>query len=159
MGVFPVNNPTDIITHLAKNELLISDLYLAYAKRFPELAEFWTNLSVDEKHHAGWLQHLLQPFTENAVSVNARFSSNTLSVYQAYLEKECTLARRGKLDLSQALSTSLHIEKSLIENRFFEIFEGRSPEWTETKKNLITETKLHLAKVQQLMAERKTNRF
>lgn len=154
-----MKNPTEIVDQLARNELLISDLYLTYAERFPELAEFWAKLAADEKHHAGWLKHLRQPFAENAGSVTARFSSNTLAAYQAYLEKECALAKSGKLDLSQALNTSVHIEKSLIENRFFEIFEGRSPEWTEAKKNLIAETKLHLAKVQQMAAERKISQF
>ncbi|MGI2336350.1 MAG: hypothetical protein ACRKGH_06905 [Dehalogenimonas sp.] len=148
-----MNNPIEIIDLMARNEILISDLYLTYAELFPKLGGFWADLADDEKHHAEWLKQLKSPFLEHTGTISVRFSANTLEAYGVYLEKQCTLAKSRKINLAKAITTSLYIEKSLIENRFFEIFEGRSQEWTEVKRDLIAETRIHLAKMQQMAKE------
>lgn len=59
------NGILDIIDKGIELELLLSDLYMAFCENFTDDRDFWWRLSVEEKHHAAFLESgkdVLLPF-------------------------------------------------------------------------------------------------
>ncbi|PPD58470.1 hypothetical protein [Dehalogenimonas etheniformans] len=147
--IAPIIMPSDttfkLIESLAQNEELIGQLYQVYADRLLIRKQFWQSLAVEEKMHAGWLRQLGQ--MQGDVKVSHRFSIAAVSTYSAYVQKEIELALSGVVQDRQALVTSLYIEESLIEKRFFDAFSGEGQSFKEVLSQLVAETKNHISKI------------
>lgn len=141
----PTDNPIFVIESLAQNEELIGQLYQAYADRFPIRKQFWQSLACEEKMHAGWLRQFGQ--MQGNIKVSSRFSIAAISTYGAYVKKENELALSGMINDRQAMVTSLYIEESLIEKKFFDVFSGGDQLFKEMLTRLVAETKNHILKI------------
>lgn len=145
-----------IVEMLAKNEEAVSRLYSAYADRFPEYKDFWSELAVDEIDHASELRKLCEIASSGSLYINeGRFNTTAISTFSSYLEKESEPDRVKASSLINALSVAMHIEESLIERKFFDVFEADSAELKHTLSNLASETARHLEKVRQMWEEHK----
>ena len=137
---------------LAENEESIGRLYQVYAGRFPEYAEFWTSLAEEETRHPNWIHELVGKAHEGSTYVvTGRFKEQAIETFLGYLERE--IAKATTIPLIESLSTALYIEKSLIERKYFEVFDSDSAELTHLLEELRSATEQHIQKIEKLWNE------
>ena len=143
-------NASEVIEAMAKNEEAVSQLYQAYADKFPAQKAFWSGLAADETTHAGWIRGLQAKMREGSLAVNRdRFKIQPVRGFSAYLERELTTAREPGMSPINALSVALYIEESIIDQRYFEVFAADAPELKRVLAELAVATKSHLEKVRE----------
>jgi len=126
----------DLLSLFIEHEMAVSELYKAYAEKFPTMKEFWVTLSWEEQDHA----RKISEFSEIVKKEHARFNSikfNAVVIKTSleYIAKELAKAKKGDITLVNALSVALYIEKAPIDGEIFESFTG----FTVQAKNLIRE--------------------
>lgn len=119
----------ELIATLIKNEKAMEALYRTYAEKLVLYREFWLKIAADEESHAAWIDTLyakmekgLADFAEN------RFPMEAINDFVRYIEEKEKEAQEGRTTLSEALETAVHIERGLLENKFFQVFKGDSLE-------------------------------
>ncbi len=146
----------DIPAMLAANEEAIAHLYRAYASRFTEYATFWKHIAKEEIAHAAIVRRCSDELDKGLVRLNEkRFNKEALNTYSNYIKRELDLAQEARLSLMHAFSTAFYIELSLIESRFFEVFEGGSEELKKLLGQQKVNEKEHLERVRQIMAQQR----
>ena len=141
-----------IVELLMDNEIGVGKLYRAYAKHFPDYRTFWTALAGEEVEHASWLGKLASKVTEGSVLIDERrFNTAAIKTFSEYLERELDRVNRSGISLIGALSTALYIEQSIIEQKYFEVFEGDTIEFKKVLLDLADATKTHLGKVEEVL--------
>jgi hypothetical protein len=146
----------DAVEMLATHEEAIGGLYRAYAKLFPDQESFWSGLAREETEHAKWIRDL----ASKAEAVPAhlddkRFRTEAINTSLDYIRNLTAQVPNQKMELTDALSTALDIEKALIERKYFEILGGDSEEVKRTLEALTRSTKAHIERVQKAWAEQK----
>jgi len=127
----------------------VAELYEIYARKFPEHANFWMTLALQENMHADWVRGLGAMLSGGTVAFNQdRFSIERLQQSFDNLQNELRTARQADYSLSKATFIALDLEKSLIEKNFFEIFESDSQEMKEVFEDLARETEEHITKLE-----------
>ena len=146
----------DIPEMLAANEEAIANLYRAYASRFTEYASFWNHMAEEEIAHATVIRKCSVEVAKGLVRLNKdRFKKETLHTYHDYTNKELAMAQEQSLSLTHALSTTLYIEQSLIEARFFEVFEGGSDDIRKMLSQMNVNEREHLNKIRNVLAQQR----
>jgi rubrerythrin len=133
---------------LAQHEEKIRDLYLAYADKFPGMAEFWKEMAKEENWHAQVIREAVQK--EAAVNKSLptpRFKPELLKTSMFYMEKEILRAKEDTMAEINALAVALDIEKSMLERRFFEAFDSSTTELKQAMKMLLDATKVHFERI------------
>ena len=148
----------DLCELLAQNEERLSELYGIYAVKFPEYKDLWNGLAGEEEQHAKWIRNLASWAKEGLIDINnSRFNIAAINTFTSYVDKEIARARNSLVSLINALSIASYIEDSIIENRFFEVFEGDSPDWRSTLLDLATETNKHRSMIKEALKKAKAS--
>ena len=117
----------------------------------------WTcvgTLSGEEAEHAKCLGLLKQKVEEGVVHIKAnRFNETAIQTSVDYVRRLLDEVDEPETDLIKALSLAEYIEESLLENKYFEIFEDDGVEIHRTLDLLSDATKGHLAKVRKELAK------
>ena len=136
----------NIVNKLSGLEDAVGRLYEVYAAIFPEYQEFWANLVTDEHKHAAWIRELNSLINNCSFVFNeGRFKIEIIEKFLGYLHEELEKAQARAVSLINALSITLYIEESLIEQRYFEVVEGDSPELKRVLLDLARDTQKHIA--------------
>jgi len=139
---------------LAQNEEKLEELYKIYAERFPGQREFWLRLAREEAGHAVMIRKLTPDIqAERLVFKEDRFEIKAIDSMIRYTENLIQKAKEEGQELIKALSLSVHLERSLLERKFFEICEGDTIEFQKTLEFLKTSTIDHLARVEKMWKE------
>lgn len=147
-----------ILELLKGHEMGASELYAAYANKFPEHDKLWSGLSKEELDHADWVEKLTEMVRGGTVYFNeGRFNPEALKNSLVELQNEIMKAKSGGLLLINALSTAYYFETALIERKFFEVFEGDSKELKHTLISLSDSTKKHQEIVKEALEREKNN--
>ena len=147
-------NEINLITKLAKNEQTISQLYQAYAEKFPDYQKFWANLSSEEIEHSNWISDLNSKVNQGLISFSEeRFKIEAIETFLKYLQQRLADIKEEKISLINALSIALDIENSLIERKFFEVFESDSEGLKYTLLSLAAATEFHRTKIKKILDE------
>jgi hypothetical protein len=110
----------------------------------------------EETEHATWIRNLATKSEAGSGRLDEkRFKTQAIQTSLDYIKNLTAEAPRQKIELMDALSTALDIEKGLIEKRYFEILEGDSVELKRTLEALTRSTKAHIERVQKAWAENK----
>ena len=97
-------NQINVIEMLARNEEAISRLYTAYADKFPDYKNFWSDLADEEIEHSSWLRGLSPQFQEDSIYFNeGRFKPEAIQTFLNYLERELVKAREQEMLLKEIL--------------------------------------------------------
>ncbi len=129
---------------LAVNEETIGRLYSTYADRFPESREFWDSLAAGENSHARWIREFKEESAGGDILLRPdRFKSPAIRMSINHTEGEIKAAAVGNLKPVNALSIANAIEQSLLESKFFEVFETDSAELKRLLLKLRDETREH----------------
>lgn len=140
------------VTLMAQNEENVSQLYKAYANKFPDWKDFWLSLAEEEIEHADWIKKLYDTAKKGSLYIDEnRFSIESIKQFIAYSEERLNEAIEGKITLKKALSVAYDIEHSLIEKQFFPIFNGDSEELKDTLHKLEVAISHHRVKVKEVI--------
>lgn len=151
------NYQNEILQALINNEEALSDLYTKYGEKFPDYKEFWVDLAKDEKSHANWLRKFAEKIKDGSVYFNEdRFKIEALRTYFNEVEKYISEATFMELLPINTLSTAYYLEMSLIERKYFEVFEGDSVELKHVLKALTKATKKHEEKISEQLNKLKS---
>lgn len=127
----------EIAKKLIECELAISKLYSACAEHFPELSDFWNNLVLEEIKHANTIEELLGQIDGRTLKLNKnRFNIRPLEISIEHVKNVIGRLEVGELDLIGVLSLALEIEQSVIESKYYEIFEGGSCDYSDRLKQV-----------------------
>lgn len=144
----------NIIGLLAFHEEVISRLYKVFANRFTDDRDFWLELSIEEIEHANWLHKLTERACAGEANLKAHmFKKPALENSINYIEGLIKNHELKIISKTNALSVAVDLEKSLLESRYFQVFESDFPETIETLHALERSTKEHLERVTQLLKE------
>lgn len=154
-GINPFKEPQKyqetIVDLMKKCELLIGELYGVYAEKFPEHKDFWMKLHDEEEVHSYWLETLSLHSGNNDVYFNEkRFNMAPIKGFIEHVSNNIERAK-GEMTILEALAASNDIEQGMIENKYFEIFEGDSAEFKKTMFNLEKETMDHAERVKEFL--------
>lgn len=134
----------EIVDLFEEHERRISELYAAYADKFPEERRFWGDLSAEESGHAAWVRTLYNVLSRSdLIYPESRFNAAALKTSTAYLNSQIERARTGDMTLKQAAGVAIDLEGSMIEKRFFEAVDGDAPELKKMLDYLEAETIAH----------------
>jgi hypothetical protein len=133
-----------ILTRMAENEELVSELYRRYSEKFAVHKDFRFGLSVEEINHSTWILDLNKKVLEGDVRFDeSRFNLYALKNFKDYMNEMIGIADTQEVTPESALGTALNIEGALIERKFFEVFESDSEELKQVLNLLAVSTKRH----------------
>ena len=145
-----------VVETLKEHEQALARLYEVYAEKFPEFEQFWTELSREEIQHANWLIILRDRIEKSDEDfVVERFPIATIEHSIGYVTQLADRAHQSDFLLMNALSTALQLERALIENKYFEIFEGDGADTRHTLTLLAQSTQIHYKKLYETWRELK----
>lgn len=146
----------ELVEALIKNEKTLEELYRVYADKLVLYRDFWHKIAEDEESHAAWIGTLhakmengLVDFAEN------RFPLEAVRDFTAYVEEKKKEAQDGRVTLSEALETAVHMERGLLESKFFEVFKDDSLEIKIILEALHLGTAEHLREVERVWKKEK----
>jgi len=119
------NAQGQIISLLAENEKIISELYSIAAQNFSDsnYYNFFITLSFEETAHAEWILSLYDDVVNGRVSFNPdRFDINEIRSFADQLKKKLDEVKKSTLGWEAALKLALEIENMLLESKWFEVF-------------------------------------
>jgi rubrerythrin len=120
-----MDNRAEIFALLKQHEVAISELYSAYAERFPYRKQFWLQLADEEMEHADVVDLLQAKIEENeAIYSQDKIRTGAIRSSIDYIERLTEEARVGLLRMVNALSIALDLEEAVIEKKFFQVVEG-----------------------------------
>jgi len=145
-----------IIDLLIKNEATMGELYRKYAKKFPAFEKFWNKIYEDEQSHAAWINTLYYKLNSGLVSFSEqRFPVAAIEENIRYMEEEKNKVGRGEMSHLYALEKAVHVERGMIEHKFFEVFQDDSMELQIVLQALKLGTEQHLQVVQKAWEKEK----
>jgi len=141
----------EIAKMLVENELTIAKLYGVCAVHFPEIGGFWRDLVQEEIKHAETIKELLSEVDGKALKFNSkRFNIRPLEISMEHAEDVINRIEFGDINLIGCLSLAYDIEQSVIESKYYEIFEGRSREFSDRLKSVRNESRGHAIKIREM---------
>ncbi len=148
--------PEVILEVMKEHEQSLARLYELYAGKFPEYKGFWTELSLEEVQHAGWIDKLqanIEDSTEDFIV--ERFPVGAIQRSTEFVNKQTVAADQPDFILINALSTALRLEEALMENKYFEVIETDSIKTKRTLAMLTRSTLEHYQRIRKLWQEHK----
>jgi len=144
-----------ILELLLKQEDLLSKLYKSFADKFPELKDFWTQLSQSEIQHVNWIKKLYALEKQKEILFHEdKIKTYTVKAFVDYIEKTIKKTEdNDNLTVLNALSYTIDLESALLEKNIFAHFIGLT-EKMEGILNLLSEdTKNHVKKAKKMKEE------
>ena len=142
----------EILQLLTEHELALQQLYLIFAEQFADYEDFWRQLADEEGKHAEAIRALMREAEAGNIKINEeRFRAAAIERSLRYIFDLCERADKGEINLNNSLAEAFHIEDAMIENRFFEIFEGDSAELKQTLTILQEATASHRQHVKEAL--------
>jgi len=135
------------------NEVTIGKLYAAYANKYRQLEDFWNSLESEEVKHARWIKELTQKIIlgELLTAKRIRFNAVAIKTFSDNIKNELNRVNNGAVPIIEALATTVSIEQSLLENRFFEVFESDSGKFKEVLQKIGNDTQNHVRQAEKTL--------
>jgi len=145
-----------LIELLAGHETAISDLYEYCAGAFPKHRDFWLSLVHDERTHAEWIRHLNDHVEQGVVFLNEeRFNPAVVRESIGHIRAVIKNAAATIPSHARALVVALEVEQTMIERRFFEVFDSPNPELKHIIDTIIIGTHAHINEIRSALAGKK----
>ena len=145
-----------IINTLSENERLISRLYELYSGKIIQKKDFFLRLSENEQIHAQWIASLYVDIQMERLSFkDTRFDLPRIKEFSDLIKRFITEATKSEMNYFDMLSISLKVEDSLLENRFFVVFDTDETRLRMVLKDLQDATEKHrIAVIEELDKEK-----
>lgn len=142
---------------MAANEEAIGQLYLQYAARFPSHKGLWETMAVEEGRHAAIIRSYMQGISGEPTLSRDRFPEAAVDTFMDYMRREKEKLSAPGLSLTAALATSLYLEQSLLENKYFEALPVGSGQNGQPLEQLVKQTKEHADRIKAAISKNKTS--
>lgn len=137
-----------IIDSLAECEMLMSELYRAYAAALPEGQATWNGLAKEEEQHAAVLTSLKKILEGGSLFRElGRFNEDKVTPVKKMLRTAIDAARSGRITEREARTTAVAVETSLLDSHFYDTVTSDSPEYCKVAQAMISGTKQHLERL------------
>jgi len=144
----------EIINHLIEYEMTLAGLYELCSRKYPDLETFWKNLSAQEVGHASTIRELLKKVDNKTVILKEkRFNIRPLEISIEHVQTVTKRVMDNELNLLGILSLAYDIEKSIIESKYYEIFEGTSRVINDVLKKVRDESRNHANTIGEMKQE------
>jgi len=148
----------DLVAQIRRHELTLAKMYTQFAKSYPKHRQLLSQLAREEVLHAKWMKSLAQHYTKGHLGLSDfRLNPQVLRTSISRLEKQIEESKQGRLSLRNAVAIALDVEKSMIENKFFEIFDLVEGKRNRIRAGLEKETSKHRQKLEKLFSELSQN--
>jgi hypothetical protein len=138
----------EIIDLLVRNEIVMQELYRAYAKTFPIFESFWSSIAKDEASHAAWINTLYYKMKAGMVVIpEQRFPVAIIEATIADIEKKKEQAQAGNVTSLGAMEIAVQIEGGMLESKFFEVIANDNIELQIILEALRLGTQQHLQEI------------
>ena len=121
----------EVINRLTAVEQEIGALYAAFAQRFadrPELRLLWSELAEDEQVHAGLLGEIREGLIQGTIPpVRLRLEMGSIEKALDDLHRQRERVERGPVSLAEALSATIALETSEINDTLTRVVESARP--------------------------------
>ena len=149
----------NLIEMLETSELLLSQLYDAFSRRYKSQKVLWNEMAHEEGKHAGMIRALEQQVADGFLQLdNDRFDSTSIQMFHDYVKVLLSKAGMKAMSLDRAFEAALAVEHDLIERRFFDVFDADSPELKLILEALASATKEHRKRLMAAMEAYKKSR-
>jgi hypothetical protein len=137
-------------------ELNVGKLYLQFHELFAEDAEFWTQLSIEENHHAALIRSGVEFFMQAGIFPAEMLTASLLSLQKAN-QKLITLQRQYELvppSREEAFNAALMTERSAGEIHFQQVItRSQASRIVELFQMLNEDDKNHSERIQAYMED------
>lgn len=112
----------DILELLAKAVETNARLYEAYSRMFPEFEGFWFGLVMEEVDNSNLVHNCIAQIRRGSIHVDTgRIDHVALQSLLDSIQGELARVRRKKIDVINAISFALDIERRIVEGEYLEI--------------------------------------
>ena len=144
----------DLVAQIRRHELTLAKMYAQFAKSYPNHRQLLSQLAREEVQHAEWMKSLAQHHAKGRLGLSDfKLNPQVLKTSISHLEKQIEESKQGRLSLRKAVSIALDVEKSMIENKFFKIFDLVDGKRDRIRAGLEKETSKHRQKLEKLLSE------
>ncbi|MFC1805145.1 hypothetical protein ACFLZ3_04905 [Candidatus Omnitrophota bacterium] len=141
-----------VISVLIQQEEIMSQLYKVYAENFHDYKDFFQCMAKDEINHANQIRMLDSKLKQGSAYFNKdRFNIEAIKSSIKFLNKTLSEAKEKILSLANAVSIAKDFETSIIEKKYFQVFEGDTLELKQTLLKLEEQQKIHILKIEELL--------
>ncbi len=146
------NNKDGLIELMATHEETLSQLYQIYSQKYDFYQSFWQDIASEEIDHARWLHALNEKADRGELSFDEHlFKLPAITTSLEYLNQKVAQARMEDIPVLTALAISRDLENSMLEGKFFIVFQTDSPELKKVFSELEDATNLHAHKIKDLL--------
>ena len=148
----------ELIQDIIRHELNLETMYQQFAKSYPDHRQFWSQLAREEAMHVKWVTSLARHYMDGHIRPSDfKLKHQAVKTSISHLEKQTEASKNGELTLLNAVSIALDIEKSMIDKKFFQIFDLSDTRLERTRSGLEKETTKHRQKLEMLFSELSEN--
>ncbi len=135
----------DVLEPLAQLELVIAEAYALCAEIFPDRRDLWRILVQQETDHAEYIRRMISIAYEKPHLFEMGFPLRREAVETviAGIRDAIAKIRKGEIPKNRIVVFMTDLEKSLIENRFFDILKSADPEFNGFIRKIRQETFSH----------------
>lgn len=134
----------EIVERLAVNEEKVMELYSVFSEKFPEHAQFWKEISGEEKRHALLLRDFGGMVDARDIKLNLdHINADSVEKSISYLSDEIEKAKKGEIDCVLSFKLALNLEKGIIESDCFKVFNSDVKDLEKLFKALRDDTQRH----------------
>ncbi len=148
--------PDQVTEKLLSFELILAKLYDTFAERFPEQQQFWLDIARQEKGHAKVLRKFDRFISERPDMANVvlgRFPLNLIKSTHDRIQDFIDQANDPDFTLVKALEAAVQIERTIIEQKFYEVYDSDN-EQIKILLTLLTEESIqHAQKIKNKLKE------
>jgi rubrerythrin len=138
----------DSLEIIAVNEDKLAELYAVYARLYPEINDFWLHLVSDELQHAQWVRRLADNARDGAFLLSIyEFNTKIFMDFREYIIQRIEEANKKSISLFQALSIARDMEKTMIEQPFFQVICSDNDQVSRLLRTLHESTEKHLQQI------------
>jgi len=129
-------------------------MYNQFAKSHPDYTQFWSRLADEEVRHAKLIESLGDHYRAGHIGLSElKLNPQALKTSITHLEKQTQASKNGDLSLLNAVSIAIDIEKSMIDKKFFAIFDLGGAKQARIRSGLEKETLTHRQKLENLFSK------
>lgn len=140
-----VRSVMELLKVLAETERAIADFYDACGRMWHEEGAFWDRLVQDEKKHAECMQRMSTIIfqKQHLFAIGRQISPVAARTFIRGIEENKERCLRGVLSHKQMLFIARDIERSIIEDKFYEVVTTDDLEYNTLAKAIMVETIEH----------------
>ena len=144
----------EIVALLARHEEAIGGLYRLFADKCEGYGEFWSELASEEYQHAEWIGRLNKRIQDGAGRVRQElFDGGAIEKSLDHINNLMDIVRSDEFSYKEALTEAMRIEESILEKKYYEVFEGNIAEIKQVQYCLEDATREHRERIRKALSE------